>query len=405
MIFIIGKWLLYLPLIGFGTVILLQKREVVKNIFQRICQFIVLLLIVFLGGFVFVRLLGKWIDLQGGRELVGMLRWNFHNILLFLVFMTIKIRNNRRNHQLLFRISIVSGLFALMQITVCYYLFLSNLEGLTLSLLGQISLCSMAILFIQSGILELMERSLSSQSRQNEEEKKLLSRKYEQDYYALVENQKLMVAGLREDMSKKIFQVQKIMEQPEQGQEAVIQKLLVDINENVEKIGKISFCKNAVLNTILALKYAQADKAGIGMEVCVDSYKESKAEDCDLCSIVTNLIDNAIEASKRVKDSEKKVSPICVRIGCRGGYLILKVKNAKVDSLKKNDKGQYISSKREANRAKGYGRGIKIVESTLEKQGGHLRFEENDTQMTAIAFIPLLEMKQKFEVDKNEKFS
>lgn len=405
MIFNISKCLLYLPLIGFCAAILLQKRKSPKDVPLRICQLLILLIIVFLGSFVAIRLLEKWIDLKGVSNLVFMLRWNFHNIILFLVFMIFKIRNSRKNYQLLFGISVISGVFAVIQIAVCYFLFLSNLEGLTPVILGQISLCSMAILLIQGGILELMERSLRNQSKQNEEEKKLLSQKYEQDYCLLVEKQKAMVDGLREDMSNKIFQVQSIIEHPNQGQEEDIYKLLLDLNEKVDKTGRISFCKNAVLNIILALKYAQADKAGVGMDVRVDSYKETEAEDCDLCSIVTNLIDNAIEASKRVKESNNDVSPIYVRIGCRGGYLILKVKNTKLDSLKKNSKGQYISSKRDVNHSKECGRGIKIVENALEKYGGYLRFEEKDTQMTALAFIPLLEMNQKIEVDKNEKFS
>lgn len=394
MILKMSEWMAYLPLIGFLNVILLKKRKKANSFSSRVLQAALLLTFVYVAGFLALILLGQYMDIVRVSYISKALRWNIHNIILFLVFMVVKIRNNRKNQQIMFAISIISCLFAIIQIVFYYYLFLSNPDGLTGDVIGIVTLCSMAILFIQGAILELMERNMNIQSRQNEEEKKLLEKKYEQDYYHLAMEQKEVVMKLREEMSCHLVEVQELIGQSVTEKEEVVQKLLSDMEERVNKTGRVTFCKDSVLNTILALKYARAEKEGLKMEVCVDSYVRTRVEDFDLCSVVTNLLDNAIEATKRVKESGIETMPMHVHIGHRGGYLIFKVENPSLGVLKKNEKGQYISSKREKTSLKKHGRGIAIVENVLEKYGGHLRFEECEGQMTVLAFLPSIEEKK-----------
>lgn len=389
MILKISEWIAYLPLVCYLDVILFRKKES-GRIFQKIVQAIVLVIGLYSMGVLFVNLLGYWIDIHSVPYLYKTLRWNVHNIVLFLIFMMIKIRNNRKKQQILFGISIVSCFFALTQIGFYTYLFLSNLDGLKSDIIGIMHLCSMAILFIQGAMLELMERNIVIQARQNEEEKKLLEQKYEQDYYQLTLEQKEVVADLQKEMKSQLLKVEQLIEESVFKNEEEIQKLLFDLEEKVGKAGKVVFCNDSVLNTVLSLKHAAADKEGLLMNVCVDSYVKTRLEDFDLCSVITNLLDNAIEAAKRVKESGEKVSPIEVHIGQRSGYLVLKVKNPMVGTLKKNKKGQFISSK-EDGLSKRHGRGIVIVQNALKKYDGDIRFEESRNYMTVLVFLPVLE--------------
>ncbi len=389
MILKISEWAAYLPLICYLDIILLGKRES-NGLLTRIIQAVTLVLGLYLVGILLVNLLGYWIDVHSVPHLFKVLRWNIHNILLFLLFMIIKICRNRKNQQILFRISIVSCIFAVTQIVFYTYLFLSNLEGLTADIIGVMHLCSMVILFIQGAMLELMERNILTQTRQNEDEKILLEKKYEQDYYQLAMEQKELVHALQEEIKNQLLKVEDLTEQSAFQSEEKIQELLVELEEKVGRVGKVVFCKDSVLNTVLALKNAAAHKAGLTMQVCVDSYIKTKVEDYDLCSIITNILDNAIEAAKRVKESGKEALPIEVHIGHRAGYLVLKVRNPIVEPLRKNKKGQYVSSKKENGSLKRHGRGVTIVENALKKYGGNLRFEENENHMTVFAFLPVV---------------
>ena len=395
MILTISKWLAYVPLICFLDIILLGKQEDEEKKGNRILKAVALVILVFGAGFILTGLLKQWVDLDSVPRLSEILRWNIHNIILFHIFMIIKIHKNRKRQQILFIISVTSCLFAVIQIVFYYYLFLIDLKGLTPDIIGIITLCSMAILFTQGAILELMEKSIDTQIRQNEDEMKLLEKKYEQDYYLLTMEQKETVKMLQEEMKEQIQMVQSLIEQDESESEAEIQRLLGELEERIGKAGKTVFCKDAVLNTIFALKYARAQKENLEMDIKVESYVRTIVEDYDLCSIVANLIDNAIEAAKSGKDRGAERKPIQINVGQRGGYLVVKVENSIMEPLKKSKKGRYISSKREAGNSKEHGRGIAIVENALAKYDGYLRFEESKRSFVATAFLPVLECKNK----------
>ena len=388
MILTISKWLAYVPLICFLDVIIFRKKDDEMKKGNQLLKAAVLVILVFSAGLILTVLLKQWIDIESVPHLSGILRWNIHNIILFLIFMIYKIQKNRKKQQILFAISIISCVFAVIQIVFYYYLFLSNLAGLTPDIIGTITLCSMAILFIQGAILELMERSINTQIQQNEDEKKLLEKKYEQDYYLLAMEQKETIRLLQEEMNEQIQIVQRLMEQDAPESESEIQKLLGEMEEKIGKTGKVVFCKDSILNTILALKYARAQKENLEMNIKVDSYVRTKVEDFDLCSIVANLIDNAIEGAKRVKDSGSETKPIQINVGQRGDYLVLKVENPIIEPLKKNKKGRFISSK--TGNSQEHGRGVAIVENALAKYDGDLRFEESEDSFIAIAFMPAL---------------
>lgn len=390
MILTISKWLAYVPLICFLDVIIFRKKDDEVKKGNRLLKAAVLVILVFFVGFFLTGLLKQWIDIDSIPLLSGIMRWNIHNIILFLIFMICKIQKNRKKQQILFIISVISCVFAVIQIIFYYYLFLSNLAGLTPDILGTITLCSMAILFIQGAILELMERSINTQIQQNEDEKKLLEKKYEQDYYLLAMEQKETVKLLQEEINEQIQMVQRLIEEDEPESEDEIQRLLEDMEEKIGKTGKVVFCKDSVLNTILALKYARAQKENLEMNIKAESYVRTRVEDFDMCSIVANLIDNAIEGAKRVQDSGAETKPIQINIGQRGDYLVLKVENPIIEPLKKNKKGRYISSKKETGNFKEHGRGVAIVENALAKYDGDLRFEESEDSLIAIAFMPAL---------------
>ncbi len=391
MILKISEWISYLPLISFLDVIFFHNKE--RKLLYRILQALFLIFCIYTAGFLCVAELQKFIDVERILYLSKALRWNVHNIILFFVFIICKIKSNRKQGQLLFGISILSCMFAIVQLVFYYRLFLSSVEGLTANIIGLINLCSTGILFIQGAMLELMERNMQSQDLQNEEEKRLLKQKYEQDYYQLTMEQKESVTKLQNELSHSLLEVQALVEDSAFEKEGEIQKILIELEESVGRIGKISFCKDSLLNTILALKYAGANKENLDMKINVDSYAKTEVEDFDMCSLVSNLLDNAIEASRRVKNSGIEPGPICVHIGCRGGYLIFKVENSIAEALKRNGKGKFVSSKKESYKTKRHGRGITIMENILEKYGGYLRFEEKENRLSANVFLPSVEKK------------
>lgn len=66
---------------------------------------------------------------------------------------------------------------------------------------------------------------------------------------------------------------------------------------------------------------------------------------------------------------------------------MLQVENPILQAPVKNKKGHYVSSKKETNKIKEHGRGLRIVETNVEKTGGYLAFKEADGKVIVTAFI------------------
>lgn len=322
----------------------------------------------------------------------AMLGENIYNILIYIIFIGRKLYTGRKTRQRFVYISLISCLFAVGQIIFYYYLFLSNPTGLNNKIIGIATICSLVVLFVHGAMLELMERITENQKRQNVEEKKLLEKKYQYDYYLLAEEQTAAVKKINEDMKNQLQAVQSLMESEEEEKKREAEKILDELEEEINHLGRVFYCDDAVLNTILSLKQEKARKLGIEMEIHVESVIKTVAEDIDLCSIATNLLDNAIEATEKLtenstEEKEGLEKKIVVRVAQRGGYLMLKVENPTVQATKKNKKGRYISSKKDGKKTKEHGRGLRIVQTLAEKCDGYLNFDEKEDKVTVTAFV------------------
>ena len=102
--------------------------------------------------------------------------------------------------------------------------------------------------------------------------------------------------------------------------------------------------------------------------------------DTDLCILLGNLLENAVEACERQTSGKRFVY---LRGETTGRQLRLVVDNS-FDGIIKEKEGRYFSSKR-----KGFGLGIHSVRSIVEDHGGLVLFEPRDQVFKASVFIPL----------------
>lgn len=86
---------------------------------------------------------------------------------------------------------------------------------------------------------------------------------------------------------------------------------------------------NSAADAILNLKLTEAQKNNIKMNIDAIIPMEIKIEPIHLCAVLSNIIDNAIEASIKINDESQRM--IKVKINPYKNYLIISVKN-KTDS-------------------------------------------------------------------------
>lgn len=120
------------------------------------------------------------------------------------------------------------------------------------------------------------------------------------------------------------------------------------------------------VDIILNCKIGEADTYNIKLDTYVN-IDESKVTDTDFCTILSNLLDNAIESS--IKDIQEK-RYIKITMKSINNMLIIKVKNNVVESPIFIGTGL-----RTTKDGRGHGIGLESVQSCVDKYDGNIKFK------------------------------
>lgn len=136
---------------------------------------------------------------------------------------------------------------------------------------------------------------------------------------------------------------------------------------------------NSLMNHILNEKLNKAREAGISVKAEIENLTFAKMESIDFSAMLSNILDNAIEACKNESAPE-----INVVISVRRGYETILVKNKITGSvLGKNP--ELATEKPDKER---HGMGVSQIKGIAEKYKGLCDFYEEDGFFCACVFIP-----------------
>lgn len=140
-----------------------------------------------------------------------------------------------------------------------------------------------------------------------------------------------------------------------------------DIRKSSLEINKKIDTGNIVVDTLLAEKMNRAREYNIRIKVICDDISNSFITDRDWCSILANLLDNAIEACKKVEGKRK----IDIRIENRTFGIVLYMENSCCELMIGNN-GSLITSKKNVRE---HGIGLQSIHYALEKYEGKIVYE------------------------------
>lgn len=134
---------------------------------------------------------------------------------------------------------------------------------------------------------------------------------------------------------------------------------------------------DAILNHILAL----ADARGIHMDMNVEFPNDCTITTDDICVILFNLLDNALENTKTTRKADNAADAPVISVSIRKieQFLMIKVQNP-CHEVRKKHFGRFFSTK--ANPLH-HGIGLENVRKTAEKYGGNVETMVCDGQFTA----------------------
>lgn len=138
---------------------------------------------------------------------------------------------------------------------------------------------------------------------------------------------------------------------------------------------------NICIDALLSYKHAEAVQKKIKAEYEVSVIPELPFERGDLCVILGNLLDNAIEAASKVENSEKWMR---TQIQYNKGCILIVIENACNDKFINYDHDRYMTTK--SDKAE-HGIGLESVRYTVEKYHGTVEIEKKESIFKVTVFM------------------
>lgn len=197
----------------------------------------------------------------------------------------------------------------------------------------------------------------------------LLARHYEE-----VENMYRQVRGWRHDYKNHI---QVMKNHLEAGEYDLLSNYLKTLNSDLIEIDTVLKTGNVMADAIINSKLTLAKNKGIKTSATAKLPEELTVSQTDFCVIVSNLMDNAIEAVMKMEDKSKRF--IRVYVGIFKGQLYISVSNSVGSEIKKSAKTYYTT------KGAGHGFGLKRIDKIAAKYGGYVnRQDEGDVFATEV---------------------
>ena len=138
---------------------------------------------------------------------------------------------------------------------------------------------------------------------------------------------------------------------------------------------------NDLVDDIVNIEVAKARAAGVEISARIAVPPELPYEEIDLCSLLMNLLDNAIEAC--AEGDEKNVR---LGIVVDQGALAVTVVNPSPHEPRRSEAGTLVTTKKDPE---GHGYGTSIVRAVAEKYDGAADFTYYDGEFVARVMLAL----------------
>lgn len=160
-----------------------------------------------------------------------------------------------------------------------------------------------------------------------------------------------------------------------------LEKYVKEIYGHLDKELDAINTNNVIVNAILNTKYQEADAKGIVFVFRVNDLSQIRIKDEDVVTILSNLLNNAIEACEKCDD--KKV--IKLKFVNEDEMIIIAVKNTFSHPIC-YENGEIKSSK--ISKIEEHGIGIKNIIKVIEKYGGSYIIEDSKNEFYFSIIIP-----------------
>ncbi|MDO5411716.1 MAG: GHKL domain-containing protein [Lachnospiraceae bacterium] len=225
-------------------------------------------------------------------------------------------------------------------------------------------------------VLLFLYKYLKTKKRNSEIEKQ---NKLLKEHYEMIQEMYNGNAKLYHDFHNHMNIIYHLLEEKDfQEAKTYIEK----ISEPVREISKFSMTGNDVVDIVINSKRKIMEQHGIKFAVKAEFPPGMHIDSHDICIILTNLLDNALESS--VREKGRGGQPLEVQLIMRRihGFMFIKITN-----FCKKEPGRFLYSTKENPALHGFG--LQNVKNVVGKYHGILKTEYSENQFKVLVMIPL----------------
>lgn len=157
---------------------------------------------------------------------------------------------------------------------------------------------------------------------------------------------------------------------------------LDELEESIRGYGQRVETGNTVLDTVLTAKRMYAAEHGVEVTCVADGAQLDFMSVIDICTIVGNALDNAIESAMRVSDEEHR--RVRVAFFAQDDLVMLRFENS-FDGVLRRENGRLATLKGDSSR---HGYGLRNIQAAVEKYGGSASISADGEWFSLRALVP-----------------
>lgn len=203
------------------------------------------------------------------------------------------------------------------------------------------------------------EHEQKADALRNEQIMRVTARQQEKELQAIKTGEQELRL-LRHDMRLILSSIDQCMEN---GDTEKAREMIAAYTESINRTHLERFCENDALNYVLSDYFGRCKAAGVPFS-CLVELEELAVEEIPFCTIVSNALDNALNAQKLLPAEKRGIR---VMIKTAEGKLLLSVKNPVGKKVRFVD-GLPVAGK------PGHGFGTQSIRYMTEKLGGNCQF-------------------------------
>lgn len=295
-------------------------------------------------------------------------------IYIVTIIKTVKLKVNLNNKQYKYIFfSIILNLLSAILIFATIYKTTQSITNFALDFV--IALISSSILILNIFFMWLIIR-VSKDSNLRAENKCIKENiQLQHQYYLNMQESQMKVKKLYHDMKNHMICIENLY-----GKNEYVES----INSQLKECNSIFNTNNMILDIILNDKKRICESKGIDLIANINFKECNFIDSADVCSIFSNMIDNAIEACENIEDNS-----ISKKINIKGTIVkslyIIKCENPKNNIIKLKS-GKILTNKKDKFL---HGIGISSMKNSIEKYNGNLEVNDLNTRFLINICIPL----------------